>query len=297
MSSVQGNAKEGIAPRQERIVRVFLVGCPRSGTTLLQSLLAAHPRVLSFPESHFFTLGFGGNFSDRLRKRLLGGWHLEQVFRDWLRRIGDMGFAPTAPVRRTWRRKRMVAQFVAQLDDWTRRADKDVWIEKTPMHIDHIHQIVRYIPDARFLHLVRDGRAVVASLYEVTRRYPERWGGPRAIDACIAQWNLCLKITQRYRGQPNHYLVCYEHLVRDPETVLRGICAFLGIEWRHSMLEDMGHAAEKIVLSEEAWKKTNMQGRIVMRDTGRFRKVFSEAEQRMITERLHLRLYHELCEA
>ncbi|HEY9694672.1 MAG TPA: sulfotransferase [Oculatellaceae cyanobacterium] len=34
--------------------RLFLVGCPRSGTTLLQSLLVAHPEILSFPESHFF---------------------------------------------------------------------------------------------------------------------------------------------------------------------------------------------------------------------------------------------------
>ena len=278
-------------------MRVFLVGCPRSGTTLLQSLIAAHPRVLSFPESHFFTLGFGGSLLDRLRKRLLGGWHLERVFRDWLRRIEGMGFAPTMPVRRTWRRRRMVGQFVVQLDDWTRRAGKDVWIEKTPMHIDHIHQIVRDIPDARFLHLVRDGRAVVASLYEVTRRHPERWGGPRSIDACIAQWNRCLEITRRYRDQPAHHAVCYEHLARNPEPVLRGICAFLGIEWQHSMLENMGNAAERLVLPEETWKKANMQGRIVMRDTDRFRGVFSEAEQRMITERLHLHLYRELCGA
>ena len=34
--------------------RIFIVGCPRSGTTLLQSLLAAHPQIHSFPETHFF---------------------------------------------------------------------------------------------------------------------------------------------------------------------------------------------------------------------------------------------------
>jgi LPS sulfotransferase NodH len=277
------------------VTRVFLVGCPRSGTTLLQSLLAAHPRVLSFPESHFFTEGFGGSRIDRLKKYLAGGRHLQRVFSRWLDQLADKGIRPTRSAQPHWRRQAVIDQFTDQLDAWTRDAGKDVWVEKTPMHLDHIHQIAPAVPDARFVHIVRDGRAVVESLYRVTRQFPERWGGPRSLDACIAQWNRCLHLTLRYRGDPAHHIVCYTELIRDPQAALRPICDFLGIDWQPSMLQGAAETATNLIQADEDWKAGNLQDGIVSHGLERFRQAFDADQQRVINDALDLDAYAGLC--
>lgn len=281
----------------QRMSRIFLVGCPRSGTTLLQSLLAGHSRILSFPESHFFTQGFGGSRFDRLKKRLAGGRHLQRIFERWLNLLETKGLQADSPIRPAWRRQLIIDQFVAQLDRWTRNAGKDVWIEKTPMHLDHIHQITPAVPDARFLHIVRDGRAVVESLYRVTREHPDIWGGPRPVEACIAQWNRCLNLTLRHRNDPGHHIVCYESLVREPQATLKRICAFLGLDWEPAMLEKRKSSAEAVSFADEDWKAGNRQESIASGGLSNFRQTFDTEEQQMISQSLNLEGYFELCPA
>ncbi len=277
------------------VTRVFLVGCPRSGTTLLQSLLAAHPRVLSFPESHFFTEGFGGSRMARLRKRLAGGRHLQRVFTRWLDQLAAKGIQPTRAVRPHWRRQAVIDQFTAQLDAWTRDAGKNVWIEKTPMHLDHVHQIAPAVPGARFVHIVRDGRAVVESLYRVTRRFPEQWGGPRSVENCVAQWNRCLHLTLHYRNDPAHHIVCYAALIRDPEATLHAVCEFLDLDWQASMLQGAAGTAGDLILAGEAWKDGNREDGIVSHGLERFRQAFGADQRQAISDALDLQGYAGLC--
>ena len=281
--------------REKPVTRVFLVGCPRSGTTLLQSLLIGHSRVLSFPESHFFTKGFGGSRMERLKKKLLAGKHLHTVFDRWLQQVANKGLKPTLLIRKKWSKREMIGQFIAQLDAWARKANKDVWIEKTPMHLDHIQQIARYVPEAKFLHIVRDGRSVVDSLYRVTRQHPGVWGGPRPLTACIEQWNRCLNITLKYHQNPAHYIVCYETLTAQPETTLRHICEFLDIDWQPAMLTSMASSAAAVVLPDETWKEDNLGKEIVPKGLETFRQTFSDTEQHTISAALNMHGYFSLC--
>jgi len=149
--------------------RVFLVGCPRSGTTLLQSLLFAHPQVISFPETFFFV-------------------HVANE-RGWRRRIGlakpQSGRAITT-IREmvgddsVSRRRRPLTiaghadQFVRSLDATAQRAGATAWVEKTPSHLHRVGVIEQYVRSARFVHIVRDAWAAVASLHKVTHEHPGR---------------------------------------------------------------------------------------------------------------------------
>ena len=65
---------------------------------------------------------------------------------------------------------------VEVLDTLTLSQGKEVWIEKTPGHLRFVDQIEKLVSGAKFVHMVRNGEDVVASLYDIGKRYPELWG-------------------------------------------------------------------------------------------------------------------------
>jgi len=185
-------------------LRVFLVGCPRSGTTLLQSILAAHPNVLSLPESHFFAylvprvsfLRPWGIASLRIRRRF--HWYLNE--------IGEAATRQCLP-RFAVSMRCYCEAYVAVLDRLTEDQGKTVWIEKTPRHLWYLSYIKRYVPDARFIHILRKGAEVVASLYQVTQEHPKAWSGRRSVDQCIDRWIKDVRISLANRHDPDHKLL------------------------------------------------------------------------------------------
>ena len=159
--------------------RIFVVGCPRSGTTLLQSLLAGHSDVFSFPESHFFNhlVPYA-----TWRKYLgLARPGIEKHLNKFCKKAGikkDFSLGESViPVRI----KKCVREFINLLDKRAKNKGVKTWVEKTPIHLHYISTIEYYIPDAKFVHVVRDGRDVVASMHKVTHEHPEVWGGRGAL--------------------------------------------------------------------------------------------------------------------
>ena len=232
--------------------RLFLVGCPRSGTTLLQSLLASHPEIASFPESHLFQslwiyrwsrlLGLA---SSKGRKQL--DWFLQEINQPQL-------------LHNLPKNARFMGQYgkvlQAALDRATQAQDKSIWLEKSPEHVRYIRYIEASIPNAKFIHLVRNGSDVVASLYDVTHKHRQAdiWGEPWELEKCIRHWVRSVEFSALHLNKPNHILVRYEKLVESPEVVLRELCDFIETPFSPSMLQDYGKMAEKVVLKNEAWK-------------------------------------------
>jgi sulfotransferase family protein len=251
--------------------RVFVVGCARSGTTLLQSLLAAHPEVASFPESHFFrqltpgrrwarTLGLA---SRRARPRFL----------EFLADLGRPDLHGALP--RLLPFARLYARgFVRTLDRLTSEQGKSVWVEKTPGHLWHIEDIERFVPGARFIHIVRSGPDVIASMYEVTHEHPETWSGSRDVE-----------ITGTHADDPNHAIVTYERLVAEPATALQELCGFVGLEYTDEMLAGYRAAAGSLVLQRESWK-SSVQTSIRSANATKFFEVFRAEERDYILDRL-----------
>jgi hypothetical protein len=262
--------------------RSFLVACPRSGTTLLQSFLAAHPRMTSFPESHFFT---------RLVPAHLGpctagvaARSARRNFRKFLKKIGRPNLGRRLAGRAHLMRQ-YVRAFVGILDELTLERGKDHWLEKTPDHLHVIAAIEKYVPSVRFIHLLRRGEDVVASLYEVTRRYPRYWHGAWAIDACTDEWNQDVRRSMECRGRPNHYFLRYEDLVTDPAAVLSDLCRFLDLAFEPAMLEEQAAAAAAVVLPDEPWKAQTIAG-LQKSMPSKFGTVFTPQQQSYVRARL-----------
>ena len=261
--------------------RSFIVGCPRSGTTLLQALLAAHPQIASLPETHFFSHTVG-----RRWRRLLGlsSPKAKDMLERFLTNIGREELKCLIP-KYGFLMRHYTDAFVEMLDRITANENKFLWLEKTPSHLHFINIIEMYVPCAKFIHIIRRGEDVVASMYEVTRKYPDVWGRPRSIEQCVNRWNRDVKISQQYLNNENHIITGYEQLVEDPEGVLRSLCKFIGVEFDLLMLKQHGKTAEKLILEYEDWKK-QAEKSIDTANSKNFTNLFDKREQSFIIDHL-----------
>lgn len=263
--------------------RVFLVGCPRSGTTLLQALLGAHSDIASYPESHAF---IGGR---RLAARLLPGLVARRNLIRFYRTLEKsprrlpLSLTPSA----------YQARLITLLDELTLNDRKRLWIEKTPNHVLAIPRIRRIAPGSQFIHLVRDGRAVVASLYEVSRSHSDLWGGPKTIATCVEEWNRAILAASRaLQTGEDSAVVRYDRFTSDPSGELMRLCEFLDLDYEPDMLKAYSTVTSAIVSPEEEWK-----GRVSapIQDAGlaKYYSVFS-ADQRLFIENSLVRLPESL---
>jgi hypothetical protein len=91
-----------------------------------------------------------------------------------------------------------VNNFIYLLDQLTLREGKSVWIEKTPKHFRYIAFIRRFIPSAQIIHMIRDGRDVVASIYDRANSFPDRFSEQSALTYGIGLWNEAVDTSVRY---------------------------------------------------------------------------------------------------
>lgn len=294
--------------------RLFLVGCPRSGTTLLQTLLAAHPQIASFPETQFFL-----DLTQQLERRLFGQPpltlqdRLENLISDcrvglgiaspnfrlrvnkFIDTIDRSEFRKTFPWRGRWMKQKTQA-FIEILDTLALEQQKSYWLEKSPHHLNYIDIIEKYVPDPKFIHLVRNGEDVIASMYEAVNTYAN-WGERyhHSLDACIQQWIWSIQLTQNQLHKPNHKRVSYETLVANPQAVLQDLAAFIGIDYHETMLQGYQTVAKQVVLDNESWKSQVYQP-IHNANSRKFYQVFDEPQQDYVRERLSVVNYPQWVE-
>jgi hypothetical protein len=178
-----------------------------------------------------------------------------------------------------------IRDVVAFFDALTRRAGKDIWLEKTPRHVLHASRILRLVPDSRFIHIVRDGRDVVASIVDRARRNPDRFRGQEDPAYGIRQWNRSIGATASALEDPGHLVLRYEALADRGEETLRALCLQIGIEFEEGMLEPGRNRA--FILKEETWKAPR-KGPIRRADS-KFEVVFDEKTRARINDRLDQR--------
>ena len=263
--------------------RIFLVGCPRSGTTLLQSLLAAHPEIVSFPESHFCNAIFINRSPKRQKLRLASKLAYRKLEK-FLREISQEEMKQYLPKFGLFP-SQYAYSFIKILDILTEQQDKKIWLEKTPGHIRYINYLEKWIKDAKFIHIIRNGPDVVASLFEVTKQHPDIWGGAWDIDVCINQWIEDVRLSQSYLSKLNHTLVEYEKLVENSRAILTELCKFIGVEFAENMLQDYQAVAKQVTLENEPWK-ASVQGKINSDKSKKFQKLFNQEQQTYILKRL-----------
>ena len=202
---------------------VFLVGCPRSGTTWLQKLLASHPKIRSGEESHFFSLYVGPQ---------LRSWK-DQKTRHFREGLGHAA-GPPAYFREE--------EFLAILKNYLTALLKPVidglqsdelFLEKTPSHALYIPEIKELLPDSQFIHLIRDCRDVVASLVTASRSWGASWA-PSNAKLAAAMWAQHVEAVNAAAKNLSPHEFCelrYENLWSAPLDTLKRLIEFLGIPW------------------------------------------------------------------
>lgn len=243
--------------------RIFVLGSPRSGTTLLQRLVAGHPDLTSFPESHFFWHLCGNG---RLR-RWLRVARVQEARARLHAFLDECGVPPGGQgegeggaralratvdgcTARRW--KGWSELFTRILDALASERGAGGWVEKTPLHLHYVNVIEAYVPGARFLHIVRPGEEVVASMRRVTSEHPEAWGGLRSVEACVDRWLSDIAEHRKHLGREGHHFVRYDELVGAPEAWIRNVCDFLNLSFHRAMLANAPDA--ETILDGEPWK-------------------------------------------
>jgi hypothetical protein len=212
---------------------IFIVACPRSGTTLLQLMLHGHPRIAIPPETRFLLptyferLSFGDLELRKNRRRVARFVQRPKT------RFRDLGLN-----RRRIRREIAAAPptlgslLATVYRAYAQRFERPRWGDKRPVYHGYIEVILRLFPDAQILHLVRDPRDCVASLKRVS------WW-KQSVYHSISAWAQSIDNTdEALRRWPDAVTrVSYEQLVADPEPHLRELAQTLGEEYDPQMAE------------------------------------------------------------
>ncbi len=278
--------------------RIFVVGVPRSGTTLVQSLLAAHGAVTSFTESHFFSRHFRAlprlasavltrDPVPRLREFLVENGVEPSVAAELEERVaGAVPASLLLPLR-----TRAVARLLLRvLDELALSRGRSSWVEKTPRHLRYVPFLERLSgPGSHFVHVVRDGLETVASLHAAS----QRWERPYDLETCVRRWNADVAFSLSRAGGKGggDCFVLYERLTSDPEATLERLFAGLGLERQPEVLDRFGSSG--LITREETWKAGVDRG---VRPSGTSEQVLTEAQRARVRASLRHDLYERLLE-
>lgn len=251
---------------------IFIVGVPRSGTTLLAALLGAHSRLSCGPETHFFMFLPG-------RKRLLfyrlfrflpsAKSHLLCARKYWPDRAVDFlfsmdhvgqpvpahyGFSRDDISQYLRRCQPSIQAILASLtEQFMHKRGKQRWVEKTPDHLVLAPAIRKYFPNAPILRIVRDPRDVALSLKNVP------WG-PKSFLGGLALW---MKYDEMSRSFFETDSLChtlrYEDLLSSPEEEIKKVCDFINVPFEDSMLDTTRSYAD-VNRTNESWKENVQRG-------------------------------------
>jgi Sulfotransferase family len=197
----------------------FILGCPRSGTTMLQMALNRHSLIAIPPETKYFSsfMGHSGWCQRRHLKRINDDLQIDVVF-------------PQRPLVEP-RQQRAFFEHVAESFLRTTGRNAIAFLgEKSPAHSGFMPQIMRVFPEAKFLWVFRDGRDVALSLTQVP------WM-PKNLYAGFLLWLFYYSRLAQAKKTSNVqiHFVKYEDFVSDPIRELSRISDFLGVDFEPAM--------------------------------------------------------------
>jgi hypothetical protein len=214
----------------------FIVGVPRSGTTLLRLMLDAHPQIAIPSETHFITDVARAFRDERMNPESLtellvahnrwGDFHLDaDELRARFEQIKPLNAADA--VRAFYRL-------------YSEKQGKPRWGDKTPGYVKKLRVIGRLFPEARLIHIIRDGRDVALSVIAMN------WG-PSDVTRAAQLWDRRIRDAREVGATLPHYVeIRYEDLVEDTEPVLRQACKYIELDYNPVMLDYHRRAADRL---------------------------------------------------
>jgi hypothetical protein len=220
----------------------FIVGAARSGTTLLRMMLDAHPKLTIPPETGFVA---AIAMACEARPRM----SCDDIYRGvtefpvgesaWL----DFGLSKGAYLHKLQSQAEFSAAngVRAFYQLYAERFNKPRYGDKTPGYCLHLSRIQRLLPEAAFIHIIRDGRDAALSLRPL-------WFSPGSDMTTLARvWRSHVELAQADSTSCQRYLeVRYEHLLTQTEATLRLICEFIELDFDPLMLSYFKNAATRL---------------------------------------------------
>jgi hypothetical protein len=242
------------------VKKFFIIGCPRSGTTMVQQALNRHSQVVIPPETKYFFSFLGRSRRQQLR-------HLERLDTD----LGIRLPRPAGRVSGLEDARTLYEEMAQQYAEQVGKSEATCFGDKTPEHTGQVPTIRATFPGARIIVLYRDGRDVALSLTKVP------WMSP---DLCVdfLVWLYYYRVISALKasGDPNLYFARYEDIVADPHRELGGMLRFLGLADEPAVADGWGNR-EGIPEREYGWKGQALE-KITTARIGLFRRELSVAQ-------------------
>ena len=269
---------------------VFVGGAMKSGTTLLVGLLDGHPELTVLPgDSHMLarlarertTPGDAEASAAHWMAVLVNPygqrpfWFLgdaPEPYRDFLHALAHWRQVLPADSRREF----LSAVLALHCVNPRRARQPRAWVEKTPGNEARVAALLALFPRARFLHVVREPRANLASIKQLIRHRGWRWRAPMVI--WRLRRSLAVAHVNRRRLAPDRYhVVRYEDLVTDARRVMAGVAAFIGVGWDDCLLTATSNGVP--LTSNSMYEDRRVSGAILSAVDERWRQELSGSEQ------------------
>lgn len=207
----------------------FLVGFPRSGTTLLENVLASHPDVLAMDE--------------RSTLRDIEPRYLTNVAT--LDRLASVSGEEAAQQR---------AEYWALIRTFNMVPDGKTVVDKMPLYTVKLPIITKLFPGAKVLFALRDPRDVVLSCFRRPFQINSGMYQFVTLEGSARYYDAVMRLAEVYRRKLplDLHVIRYENLVVDFENETRAVCEFLDIDWRASLHDFAANAAERQIRTPSA---------------------------------------------
>lgn len=241
---------------------IFVVGAPRSGTTLLTAMLAAHSTLSCGPETHFFR-----KLASVDADILCAPETWPAPATDFICSIRHSGYAGYASktlldkyglsraeieaylVNREPSIAAVLASVTAQYMD---RMRKRRWVEKTPDHLTFAPLIRQYFPQSPIIRIVRDPRDVALSLTKVS------WGAQSFLEALLFWKKLDDRSYTFFADDKNTYTLRFEDLITSAVEEMEALCRFADLAFEPAML-DTTRTGKQVNSRNVSWKEKASQ--------------------------------------
>lgn len=196
-------------------------------------MLDAHPDLAIPPETHFIVgLTRARNWSPHPR---------DAVVREILRHPAwpDFNLDPDDFLARLVNASRPTDVLRVFYSMYAAQQGKSRWGDKTPRYVLAMPTIAELLPEARFIHMIRDGRDVAVSIIPL-------WFGPASIEQAASWWKERIDVARREADARRYIEIKYESLVTNPRPELERVCTFIGLDFREEMLTSHTRAGTRL---------------------------------------------------
>ncbi len=238
---------------------VFIVGCPRSGTSYLYHLLLSAGGFAEFrTQMNVFDVlePIYGDFGIVKNKtRMINEWLRSKAFNLSGLQAEEIRAKVLSECQSGSDFLRIVMEEIA------RKQGVDRWIDSTPTNVPHLLRIKKDFPDARIIHIIRDGRDVALSLHKRGWSRPLPWDRDRGLMAAGLYWEWIVRKGRKLGSmlRPDYLEVRYEDLVEQPAATLERLAAFLAHDLNYERIQRVSIGSVKTPLTSFPEELKGMQ--------------------------------------